>query len=137
MSSVLERRRPHVEVVLTGRYAPQEIIDAADLVTEMREIKHYYNEGVVRPSGYRAVMGSAGLKDYFESHHLLAGEPLSRRSPAGAPGRLALGSPALLPRGLEPRSIATVTSPSASSSVSPNAEQPANQAMAMNPSSRR
>ena len=48
---VLERSRPHVEVVLTGRYAPQEIIDAADLVTEMREIKHYYNEGVVARAG--------------------------------------------------------------------------------------
>lgn len=34
------------EVVLTGRYAPQELIDAADLVTEMREVKHYYTSGV-------------------------------------------------------------------------------------------
>jgi len=43
---VLKRRNPRVEVVLTGRYAPQEIIDAADLVTEMKEVKHYFNEGV-------------------------------------------------------------------------------------------
>lgn len=43
---VLERRDPGVEVVLTGRYAPQEIIDTADLVTEMREVKHYFNEGI-------------------------------------------------------------------------------------------
>jgi cob(I)alamin adenosyltransferase len=43
---VLERRDPGVEVVLTGRYAPQELIDIADLVTEMREIKHYYHEGI-------------------------------------------------------------------------------------------
>jgi cob(I)alamin adenosyltransferase len=35
-----------VELVLTGRYAPQEVIDAADLVTEMVEIKHYYRHGV-------------------------------------------------------------------------------------------
>ena len=34
----LNRRHPAVEVVVTGRYAPQELIDAADLVTEMREI---------------------------------------------------------------------------------------------------
>lgn len=33
------------ELVLTGRGAHPEIIDLADLVTEMREIKHYYNDG--------------------------------------------------------------------------------------------
>jgi cob(I)alamin adenosyltransferase len=35
-----------VEVVFTGRYAPPEIIAAADLVTEMAEVKHYYHRGV-------------------------------------------------------------------------------------------
>jgi cob(I)alamin adenosyltransferase len=35
-----------VELVLTGRGAPPEIIEAADLVTEMREIRHYYAKGV-------------------------------------------------------------------------------------------
>ena len=34
-----------VELVLTGRSAPPAIIEAADLVTEMREIKHYYQQG--------------------------------------------------------------------------------------------
>lgn len=33
------------ELVMTGRGAPTEILDLADLVTEMREIKHYYNAG--------------------------------------------------------------------------------------------
>lgn len=43
----LIRNKPsHTELILTGRCAPEEIIEAADLVTEMREIKHYYNEGV-------------------------------------------------------------------------------------------
>ena len=32
-------------IILTGREAPQEFIDRADLVTEMREVKHQYNEG--------------------------------------------------------------------------------------------
>jgi cob(I)alamin adenosyltransferase len=42
----LIRNKPkHVELVLTGRYAPDEIIEAADLVTEMREVKHPYNKG--------------------------------------------------------------------------------------------
>jgi len=44
--TMLDRRHEKTEVVLTGRYAPQELIDKADLVTEMREIKHYYNKGV-------------------------------------------------------------------------------------------
>ncbi|MFW9958531.1 MAG: cob(I)yrinic acid a,c-diamide adenosyltransferase [Candidatus Odinarchaeota archaeon] len=33
-----------IELIMTGRYARQEVIDAADLVTEMREIKHYFSE---------------------------------------------------------------------------------------------
>lgn len=44
--AVLDGKPEKTEVVLTGRYAPQEIIDRADLVTEMLEIKHYYNAGV-------------------------------------------------------------------------------------------
>lgn len=43
----IARNRPeHVEIVLTGRDAPQEFIDAADLVTEMRSIKHFYEAGI-------------------------------------------------------------------------------------------
>lgn len=34
------------ELILTGRSAPQEITERADLVTEMKEIKHYYKAGV-------------------------------------------------------------------------------------------
>lgn len=49
--NALNRRHPAVEVVVTGRYAPQELIDAADLVTEMREIKHYYTQGVLSRDG--------------------------------------------------------------------------------------
>jgi cob(I)alamin adenosyltransferase len=46
------RNRPkHCEIVVTGRNAPQELIDAADLVTEMREVKHYYHKGVVARKG--------------------------------------------------------------------------------------
>lgn len=42
----LDRRPEGVEVVLTGRCAPTSIIDRADLVTEMKNIKHYYDAGV-------------------------------------------------------------------------------------------
>ncbi len=48
---VLRERPEGVEVVLTGRYAPQEFIDFADLVTEMREVKHYFREGVPARKG--------------------------------------------------------------------------------------
>lgn len=44
--SLIGQRPPQMELVLTGRKAPQEVIEMADLVTEMREIKHYYKKGV-------------------------------------------------------------------------------------------
>ncbi len=48
----LIRERPeNVELVITGRRADPRIIEAADLVTEMKEIKHYYNKGVVAREG--------------------------------------------------------------------------------------
>lgn len=39
-------RRPEVEVVVTGRRAAPELLEAADLVTEMKEVKHYFSRGV-------------------------------------------------------------------------------------------
>ncbi len=43
----LIRAKPEeVELVITGRYADPKIVEAADLVTEMREVKHYYQKGV-------------------------------------------------------------------------------------------
>ena len=47
----LHNRGEQVEAVVTGRYAPQELIDAADLITEMTEIKHYYQKGVESRDG--------------------------------------------------------------------------------------
>ncbi|HID73934.1 MAG TPA: cob(I)yrinic acid a,c-diamide adenosyltransferase [Thermoplasmata archaeon] len=44
--SLVKERPEHMELVLTGRYAPPELIEAADLVTEMREVKHYFRKGV-------------------------------------------------------------------------------------------
>lgn len=44
--AMLEHRHPKTEVVITGRNCPQELLDYADLVTEMKEIKHYYTQGV-------------------------------------------------------------------------------------------
>ncbi len=47
----LALRPDSVEVVLTGRYAPQSFIERADLVTEMRCVKHYYDAGVAARDG--------------------------------------------------------------------------------------
>lgn len=48
----LRARPPHVHVILTGRDAPAELVEFADLVTEMREVKHPY-----RLQGIRAQAG--------------------------------------------------------------------------------
>ena len=44
-------RAEKTEVVVTGRYAPKELTDCADLVTEMQEVKHYYTQGVLSRDG--------------------------------------------------------------------------------------
>ena len=48
---VIKKKPGNVELILTGRYCPEEIIEMADLVTEMKEIKHYYTRGVVSRKG--------------------------------------------------------------------------------------
>ncbi len=47
----LRNRPPDMHVIITGRNAPQELIDYADLVTEMREIKHPYKQGIKAQPG--------------------------------------------------------------------------------------
>lgn len=42
----LSNRPEHVNIIVTGRDAAQELIDIADTVTEMREIKHAYASGI-------------------------------------------------------------------------------------------
>ena len=39
---VIQARNPKIEIIVTGRYAPQELIDVGDVVTEMKAIKHYF-----------------------------------------------------------------------------------------------
>ena len=41
----------HVELILTGRYADSELIEVADVVTEMVKIKHPYDEGILARKG--------------------------------------------------------------------------------------
>jgi cob(I)alamin adenosyltransferase len=47
-------RPPHVELVITGRRADARLLEVADLVTEMREVKHYYAQGVLARKGIEA-----------------------------------------------------------------------------------
>ncbi|MEE9616636.1 MAG: cob(I)yrinic acid a,c-diamide adenosyltransferase [Anaerolineae bacterium] len=47
----LDKQPEHVEVILTGRRAHPELVERADLVTEMREVKHYYQQGVLAREG--------------------------------------------------------------------------------------
>jgi cob(I)alamin adenosyltransferase len=44
-------RAPLVDVVLTGRQAPAELLELADLVSEVREVKHHYRAGVPARAG--------------------------------------------------------------------------------------
>ena len=43
---LIDLRPPQAELVLTGRGAPAAVLARADLVTEMRAVRHYYDQGV-------------------------------------------------------------------------------------------
>lgn len=47
----IKQKPENVEIILTGRYCPDKLIERADLVTEMKEIKHYYQEGILARKG--------------------------------------------------------------------------------------
>ena len=49
--ALLQQREPRVEVVLTGRNAPADWCEAADLVTVMQAVKHYFQSGVTARIG--------------------------------------------------------------------------------------
>jgi len=49
--AAIAARPAHVHVIVTGRAAPDALIEAADLVTEMREIKHPYQAGIPAQRG--------------------------------------------------------------------------------------
>jgi cob(I)alamin adenosyltransferase len=49
--ALIDLKPDHVELVITGRGACQALVDRADLVTEMKDIKHYYQQGVKARKG--------------------------------------------------------------------------------------
>lgn len=49
--ALMDMKPANMELVITGRGATQSVMDKADLVTEMKEIKHYYKQGVMARVG--------------------------------------------------------------------------------------
>lgn len=48
---IIDSKPEGMELIITGRRAPKEIIERADLVTEMREVKHYFTSGLMGRKG--------------------------------------------------------------------------------------
>ena len=48
---ILKLKPEQSEIIITGIYSPHELIELADLVTEMKEVKHYYQKGVLSREG--------------------------------------------------------------------------------------
>ena len=48
---LIASKPPEVEIIITGRNAPSCLLDCADVVTEMKEIKHYYRKGIMARVG--------------------------------------------------------------------------------------
>lgn len=51
IKELIEKRDPAVEIVMTGRDATEELIELADLVTEMKEIKHPFEQNIYARKG--------------------------------------------------------------------------------------
>ncbi len=51
VAGFLKEHKQGIEIITTGRGAPEELISAADLVTDMREVKHYFHKGVSSRNG--------------------------------------------------------------------------------------
>lgn len=51
VTELLNERPKNVEFILTGRRAPEAFVEMADLVSDVKEIKHYYNQGVKARTG--------------------------------------------------------------------------------------
>lgn len=48
---ILKARNPGTELIFTGRNAPELLLQKADLITEMKKIRHYYDKGVMARKG--------------------------------------------------------------------------------------
>jgi len=48
---LIKSKPENIDLILTGNYAKEKVIEAADLVTEMREIKHPFQQGIKAKKG--------------------------------------------------------------------------------------
>ncbi|OKY78380.1 MAG: ATP:corrinoid adenosyltransferase BtuR [Candidatus Methanohalarchaeum thermophilum] len=48
---LIDNKPEEIEIVMTGRYAPEKLIEASDLVTEMKKVKHYFDGGTKAREG--------------------------------------------------------------------------------------
>ncbi|MCQ2361944.1 MAG: cob(I)yrinic acid a,c-diamide adenosyltransferase [Acidaminococcaceae bacterium] len=48
----LAKAKNNIEIITTGRGAPKELTDLADLVTDMQEVKHYLSKGITSRNGF-------------------------------------------------------------------------------------
>ena len=48
---IINRNKQDIEIIMTGRDVPRELADRADLITEMKMVKHYYEKGVPAREG--------------------------------------------------------------------------------------
>jgi len=48
---ILKNKKQETEIVVTGRYAPPDLIEMADLVTDLQEVKNYYTKGIEARKG--------------------------------------------------------------------------------------
>jgi cob(I)alamin adenosyltransferase len=51
VTTILDKKPEDVELILTGRYAPESFTAKADLVTKMKDVKHYYKKGIPARKG--------------------------------------------------------------------------------------
>lgn len=47
----LKQNKNNIEIITTGRGAPEELVKVADLVTDMNEVKHYFHKGISSRNG--------------------------------------------------------------------------------------
>ena len=51
IKNIINRKDPAVEIVMTGRGATEQLIELADLVTEMKNLKHPFDKGIAARCG--------------------------------------------------------------------------------------
>jgi len=70
----MDKKPEDIELIMTGRNVPEKVIEKANLVTEMKEVKHYFSEGVKIGSNSVVAAGAIVTHDVPENV-VVAGSP--------------------------------------------------------------